>query len=262
MDLGIKGRKALVAASSKGLGRAIALELAKEGVSLVICSRNPDNLKKAENEIKASGGEVLAVQADLTVKEDVDRLLKEAFDAYGNIDILVTNAGGPPPGTFDDFDDKDWLEAFNLTFLSAQRLIKGVLPKMKENRWGRIIGLTSVSVKQPLDNLILSNAIRSAVVGMFKTLSRELAPYNILVNCVAPGLTRTERIVQLACEKAQREEITEDEALKCMAKDIPLGRLAEPKEVAALVVFLASERASYITGTTIQVDGGLVKSLL
>jgi len=262
MDLGIKRKSALVAASSKGLGKAIALELAREGARIVITSRNSENLKRAEDEIRALGAEVHAIKADLTVKEDIKNLIERALEACGSIDILVTNAGGPPPGTFEDFDDEDWLRAFNLTFLSAQRLIKGVLPRMKEKRWGRIIGLTSVSVKQPLDNLILSNAIRSAVVGLFKTLSRELAPYNILVNCVAPGLTRTERMVQLARSRAAQKGLTEEEALKELAADVPLRRLAEPEELAALVVFLASERASYITGTTIQVDGGLVRSLL
>jgi len=262
MDLGIKGKTALVAASSKGLGKAIALEFAREKARVVITSRNPENLQRAEDEIRALGAEVHAIRADLTVKEDIENLIERALEACGSIDILVTNAGGPPPGTFEDFDDEDWLRAFNLTFLSAQRLIKGVLPHMKEKRWGRIIGLTSVSVKQPLDNLILSNAIRSAVVGLFKTLSRELAPYNILVNCVAPGLTRTERMVQLARSRAAQKGISEEEALREMAADVPLGRLAEPEELAALVVFLASERASYITGATIQVDGGLVRSLL
>jgi len=187
MDLGIKGKSALVAASSKGLGKAIALELAREGARVIITSRKPENLSRAAEEIRALGAEVQAFRADLTVKEDIDNLIKKALDVYGSIDILVTNAGGPPPGTFEDFNDEDWLKAFNLTFLSAQRLIKGVLPHMKEKKWGRIIGLTSVSVKQPLDNLVLSNAIRSAVVGLFKTLSRELAPYNILVTALLLG---------------------------------------------------------------------------
>ncbi len=262
MDLGLKDKIAIITASSKGLGKACAVGLAREGTNVVICARNLTELEKAKAEIENNlNNDVLAVQADVTNYDDIKKLVNSTVEKFGTVHILVTNAGGPPAGYFENFSDEDWNNAFNLNFMSAVRLIREVLPFMKPQRWGRIINITSVTVKQPIDNLILSNSIRMSVLGLSKTLALQLAKYNILINNVAPGYTLTDRVKFVLEQKAKDTGKTIEEVKSELAKDIPLGRLAEPEELANLVVFLASERASYITGVTIPVDGGWIKGI-
>jgi 3-oxoacyl-[acyl-carrier protein] reductase len=263
MDLGLKDRVALVAASSRGLGRACALELAREGARVVICARDAGQLADAAAEIaSATGAEVFPVQVDLADGAQIGGLVAETLARFGRIDVLVTNNGGPPAGFFEDFDDEAWLAAHQLTLLSAVRLIRAVLPSMRQRRWGRIINITSVSVKQPIDNLLLSNVYRPGVVGLAKTLSAQLAADGITVNNVAPGYTRTDRVLDLARARAADGDRTIEDILADTVESVPMQRMGEPRELAALVAFLASERAGYITGATIQVDGGYVRSLL
>jgi 3-oxoacyl-[acyl-carrier protein] reductase len=253
---------AIVAASSRGLGKACALELAREGARVVICARNAAQLSETAEELRAGGGEVLPLAADLTDAAQIEHLVEETLRRYQRVDVLVTNNGGPPAGYFDDLDDEAWLAAHQLTLLSAVRLIRAVLPTMRAQRWGRIVNITSVSVKQPVDNLLLSNVYRPGVVGLAKTLSTQLATEGITVNNVAPGYTRTDRVLELARARADNEGSTVEEVVDDTTASFPMKRMGEPEELAALVAFLASERASYITGTTIQVDGGLAKGLL
>ncbi len=263
MDLGLKGKVALVAAASKGLGKAVAMELAGEGARVAICARGEDTLRATADEIGARAkSEVLAVAADVTVAEDVEGLVAETLNYFGRIDVLVNNAGGPPAGYFLEFGDEDWQAAFELNLLSTVRLIRAVLPGMKQRRWGRIVNITSVAVKQPVDNLILSNAVRSGVVGLAKTLATQLAAEGITVNNVCPGYTLTDRVRGLAQAQAERDGLAYDEVLARFARDVPMGRLGQPEELAALVAFLASERAGYITGQSIAVDGGYVRGIL
>ncbi len=262
MDLGLNGKVAIVSASSKGLGKACALGFAREGAKVVICARNKDELEKAKIEIEnATNNDVLSIQADVTNYDDVKKLVKSTVEKFGTVHILVTNAGGPPAGYFENFSDDDWENAFRLNFMSTVRLIREVLPYMKSQNWGRIINITSVTVKQPIDNLILSNAIRMSVLGLAKTLALQLAKYNILINNVAPGYTLTDRVKFVIEQRAKDTGKTFDEVKSELAKDIPLGRLAEPEELANVVVFLASEKASYITGATIPVDGGWIRGV-
>jgi 3-oxoacyl-[acyl-carrier protein] reductase len=263
MDLGLKDRVAIVGASSRGLGNACALELAREGARVVLCARNAERLNSAAEEVRAAtGAEAVAIQADLVDERQIRHLADETVRRFGRIDILVTNNGGPLAGYFDHFDDEAWLAAHQLTLMSAVRLIRAVLPAMRAQQWGRIINITSVSVKQPIDNLLLSNVYRSGVIGLAKTLAAQLAGDGITVNNVAPGYTRTDRMVELAQSRAAREGKTPGEILAETTAAVPMQRMAEPGELAALVAFLASERASYITGTTIAVDGGYVKGVL
>ena len=263
MDLGLEGKIALVAAASRGLGRAVALQLAKEGASVAICARNEGPLKATAESIReATGVEVLAVPADVSVPEDVDRLVKTVLDRFGRIDVLVTNAGGPPPGRFLDLTPDDWEAAVRLTLMSAVRLCYGAVPAMREQGGGSIVAITSISVKQPLPNLLLSNSIRLAVIGLVKTLADELAPDGIRVNAVCPGWTRTERVVQLLKDRAARNGTTPEEEAARITAAIPLGRMAEPEELARAVAFLASPAASYITGVSLLVDGGMYRGAM
>ncbi|MBC7236807.1 MAG: SDR family oxidoreductase [Chloroflexi bacterium] len=263
MDLGLKDKVALVAASSRGLGKAAAMELAKEGCDVVITARGEEVLYNTAEEIRqATGRNILAVKADITVLADIDRLVQTALSHFQRIDILVTNAGGPRPGTFTDMSDQDWLAALELNLMSAIRLIERVLPGMRARRWGRIINITSIAVKQPLPKLILSNTARAGLVGMAKTLSEEVAAEGITVNNVCPGYSLTDRVRDIASTRAEREGKTIQEIIDEIAADIPARRLGRPEELAALIAFLASERAAYITGTTIQSDGGFIRSLL
>lgn len=263
MDLSLRQKVALVAAASKGLGKAVARELAGEGARVAICSRDENLVRQAADEIAAeTGSEVYAQRADVTQPEHVKRFVSGALDRFGTAHILVTNAGGPRSAVFEGLEDSDWENAFQLNLMSVIGLCRLVIPHMQKNRWGRIINLTSVSVKQPVEGLMLSNSIRSAVIGFAKTLANELAPHNILVNNVCPGYILTDRVDELSKATASRKGTTRDEVLHGWEATIPLGRLGQPRELAALVAFLASERASYITGATIQVDGGLIRGMM
>jgi len=263
MDLGLKGKVALIAAASKGLGKAAAIELSKEGASVAIAARGEKTLQATADEIRdLTGGRVLPVRADVSLLAEVEALVSTVMAEFGHIDILVNNAGGPRPGQFTDMTDKDWLSAVDLNLMSAIRLTRLVLPGMREQRWGRIINITSVSVKQPLPTLILSNTARAGVVAMAKTLSGQVAAEGITVNNVCPGYALTDRVRNMASARAQAEGKSAQEIIATWESTIPARRLGKPEELAALIAFLASERAAYITGTTIQVDGGFVQSLL
>ncbi len=262
MDLGLKGKVALVVAASRGLGRAVAQELAQEGCKLVICSRNADAITKAADDIRTDAkAEVLALAADVSDGEQIQHLIEQATRQFGGVDILFANAGGPPPGMFAQLNDEQWMGAVNLNLMSVVRLCRGVLPHMQQQKWGRILIDTSFTVKQPLENLILSNAIRAGVLGMAKTLSNEVAKDHVTVNCICPGWIQTERVDQLLKDRAQRANISLDEATKTVTNTIPMGRIGRVDEFAATAAFLLSERASYITGVALQVDGGAIKGL-
>jgi 3-oxoacyl-[acyl-carrier protein] reductase len=263
MDLGLRGKVALVAGASKGMGKAIALGFAREGASVGICARGEKELNATAEEIrKETGAEVLAFVADMTRSQDIRDFVAKSADGLGRIDIVVTNAGGPPFGEFMKFTDEDWEAAFRLNFLSALRLTREAVPHIRKGGAGRVINITSYGVKEPIQGLVLSNAIRTGVVGLAKTLSRELAKDNILVNTICPGRIDTERHRMLNVARAERTKRTLEEVHREMTGEIPLGRFGTAEEVANLVVFFGSERASYINGTTIQVDGGLVKTII
>jgi 3-oxoacyl-[acyl-carrier protein] reductase len=246
MDLGLRDKVALVTAASKGLGRAAAMELAREGAAVAIAARTAAGVEAAAAEIRAAtGARGLAVTA-----------------IYGRIDVLVNNAGGPPPGRFSEVSDEDWLHAAELTLLSAVRLTRLVLPGMRARRWGRIVNITSISVKQPIATLVLSNALRSGVVAMAKPLAGEVAAEGVTVNNVCPGYFLTDRVRNLAQHTAQAEGRAVSEVLAAQEAAVPMQRIGRPEELAAMIAFLASERAAYITGATIQVDGGQYGGLL
>ncbi|RZK61513.1 MAG: SDR family oxidoreductase [Hymenobacter sp.] len=263
MDLGINGKIALVAAASKGLGRAVAEELAAEGATLVLCARGEAELQRTCAAIEAAHGTpVLGIAADLSTLEGVARVTGAALARFGRVDILVTNTGGPPAGTFEQHSPEAWQAATNLLLTSVVELTRAVLPSMKAHGWGRILNITSIAVKQPVAGLMLSNSLRAAVTGMARTLATEVAPLGITVNNILPGYTRTDRVEHLAQATATKEGISAAEATARWTQEIPMQRLGEPAEFAALAAFLCSARASYITGTSIAVDGGWIKSLL
>lgn len=254
MDLGLKEKVAFIAASSKGLGKAVAMELATEGATIIINGRNQDSLLSTKNEIeKLTGNKVWAMKGDVSMVEERNEIIAKVLSTFKKVDILVTNSGGPSSGNFESFSKKDWDNAYNLLLGSAVGLCKGFIPGMKNGKWGRIIAITSMAVKQPVPNLILSNSVRAAVAGLIKTLASELGPYNITANNVMPGYTDTERLKKL---KEQNPDFLEN------LKNVPLGRIGKPEEFAAAVTFLASERAGYITGVSLAVDGGAIKNIL
>jgi len=263
MDLGLRDKIAIVAASTKGLGKATAIALAGEGAEVVINGRHKQNIRDALDEINSRTGKTpLAVQCDLTQPEDVERLFDEAIKHYGTVHVLVANAGGPPAGSFDDFNDEQWLKAVDLSLMSAVRLIRKVVPIMQKQKWGRIINISSITVKQPAENLLLSNSIRAAVVGLVKTISRDLAPDNVLINNIAPYYVSTKRIDYLMEETAAKRGITKEAAMQNIVKEIPMGRLGTPEEFADFVAFLCSEKNSYVTGATIPFDGGAYRGIM
>jgi 3-oxoacyl-[acyl-carrier protein] reductase len=262
MDLGLKGKVALVAGASQGMGQATALGFAREGAKVSICARGEGALNEAAEMIrKETGGEVLAMVADMTKAEDIHRFVNKSAEHFGRLDVIVNNAGGPPPGEFMKFTDADWHGAFQLSFMSAMRMTREAVPHMRKVGGGRVINITSYSVKEPIAGLVLSNAIRSGVIGMAKTLSRELAPDNILINNICPGRIDTERAQKLNKARAERLKRPVEEINQEMAAEVPLGRYGTVEETDDVIVFLGSERASYITGTTIQIDGGLVRGI-
>src|SRR5579863_4391356 len=263
MDLGLKGRVAIVAAASKGLGRAVATEFAKEGCEVAICARTSADLERAAGEIgMATGRDIFWRALDVSKFEAVSTFVDEVDKKYGRVDICVTNAGGPPAKKFLDISLEDWRAAVELTLLSNVYFAREVLPRMQRNHWGRLITLTSVSVKQPIDGLMLSNSLRAGVAGLAKTLANEFGADGITVNNVCPGFTLTDRLEELVEKRAQDAGVAYDEILRQSTANVPIGRFARPEELAALVAFLASERASSINGTTITVDGGSTKGLL
>jgi 3-oxoacyl-[acyl-carrier protein] reductase len=263
VDLGLEGKVALVAAASRGLGRAIAQELAREGANVVMCARGRDALERARSEIAdATNAQVHAIVADVSDRDQIAMVTNEAASKFGQVDVLVTNAGGPPAGPFESHAWDVWERAVNLTLRSAVELTRAVLPGMRARKWGRVINVTSIAVKQPVDNLILSNSIRSAVTGFARTLANEVATDGVTVNNVLPGYTRTERVEELADANAKKEGLDRGDILARFEREIPMKRLGEPPEFAAMVAFLASQRASYITGQSIVVDGGWIRSLL
>lgn len=263
MDLGLKDRVALVAASSQGLGKAAAMGLAREGAKLALCSRAASAIEAAAEEIRrATGTEVLAWPVDVTQEEQVHRMVEEAKDRFGRIDICITNAGGPPSKPFDATTIDDWRRAVDLNLMSTLYLAREVLPLMKARRWGRLVTITSLTVKQPVDGLILSNSVRAAVAGLVKSLANEYAAHNVLVNNVCPGYTATDRLNVLSKTMAQASGVTPADIEKRWTSQIPLGRLGQPEEFADAVVFLCSERASYITGQSLLIDGGFAKGLM
>lgn len=265
MKLGLENKVALVLASSKGLGFACAQGLYTEGANVVICSRSMENLEMAKKKIETteslySDNRVFPVIADLMYENQIENLVRKTLSEFGKIDILVHNAGGPPSGPINKITREDWANSIDLNLLSFIRITNLVIPIMQKLKHGRIIAITSVSVKQPLNNLVLSNTTRLGVVGYAKTLANEYGKDNILVNVVCPGPTLTDRMKELIGKTVQETGKSEKEVTKSWIEPIPLGRLGKPEELANLVVFLASEKASYITGTVIQVDGGFVKS--
>jgi len=262
MDLGITDKIAFVTAASKGLGKAVALQLAKESVNVFICARNEDDLIKAKADIEYhTDAEIEALQVDVTNKEQVHAAVNGIVKRFGRLDILVCNAGGPPAGLFEDFTPDDYREAVELNLLSTINLCYEVIPYMKKNEWGRIINITSVSVKQPLDNLILSNTSRTGVIGFTKSISNQVAKYGITVNAVCPGYTKTERVEKLARLFEENGKGSMAEFYKNIESTIPMGRIGTPEEFASAVVYLASQQAGYITGVALQIDGGFVKGL-
>jgi len=262
MDSGLKNRVAIVAASSQGIGRATAEAFAAEGCKVAMCARNEAALTQAGDAIrKRYGVEVLADAFDVTQATTVHDFVEKVVAKFGGVDICVTNAGGPPAKGFLAASNEEWQKAVELNLLSAVYFAKEVIPHMQKKKWGRIVTITSITTKQPVADLVLSNAVRAAVVGLVKSLANEFGKDGILVNNVAPGYTATERLKDLAASRSKASGKTQQEIFEGWAADAPLKRLGEPREVADAIVWLASERASYITGQTILVDGGIYKGL-
>jgi 3-oxoacyl-[acyl-carrier protein] reductase len=263
MDLGLKGKVALIAGGSQGLGRAVALEMVREGAKVAICALDDPNLPEAAQVIKKETGvDIYTIPADVSKEEEARKFVKKSIEHYGTVDILVNNAGGPPSVTFLEIDDTLWYQGIRLNLMSTIVMTREAVPVMKAKRWGRIINMTSIAVKQPIDGLILSNTVRSGVIGFAKSLSNELAPFNITVNSVCPGYTMTDRVRNLSKVVAQKQGTTPEAVIKKWASEIPMGRIGTPEEFAALVTFLASVQAGYITGAAIQIDGGWYKGVM
>lgn len=258
MNTGLKGRVALICGASRGLGLACAEKLAVEEVKVILLSRNKDILSERVSKLNSKGIKAQFISADLSIIEEIPAIVKKAESFWGNVDILINNAGGPPSGPNLSFNADVWIHSFRQNFLSAEELTKLLIPAMAESRWGRIINLTSITVKQPVKDLILSNSIRMAVIGWAKTLSLEFAAAGVTINNIATGYTLTERINELAAVKAEQSGRDAEEVIEEMASKIPMKRMAKPEEIASAVAFLASDAASYITGVTLPVDGGYI----
>jgi 3-oxoacyl-[acyl-carrier protein] reductase len=261
MDLGLTGRAALVAASSKGLGKASALALAREGARVTICARNEQELSAAAEEIRDDcGAEVLAIPADLTDAAEIERVVAATVERFGGLDVLVHNSGGPPVGNFDDLTDEQWRQGFEIVTMGFVRFVRAATPHMREKGWGRILSIQSSSVKEPVAGIDLSNGVRPGIAGLMKALTPQLAKDGITVNLVLPGRFLTSRIHPGLGSSDPEERRAAEDQLAPFAEQIPLGRFGQPIELGELVAFLASERASYITGAVYEVDGGLIKS--
>ena len=259
MDLGLKGKVARVTAASKGMGKACALTFGAEGARVAMCTRTESDLKAAADEVRSkTGAEVLAVTADLTKADQIKSMAARVRQQFGGIDVLVANCGAPPRGNFDEVTDEQWYGAVDVSLLSVVRLIREALPSMRAKRWGRILTIQSVSIKQPVEGLLLSNAVRPGVFGLVKTMVPELGKDNITINIVCPGRIMTDRLLSGAKQVGMKQE----EYLEKISGDIPLCRVGTPEEFASVLVFLASDRAAYVTGTALQVDGGVVRGLL
>ena len=263
MDLGLTGKTALVAASSQGLGLAVANELAAEGASLIMCARGQEALSSACRSVRdRTGVDVIGIPADVTVHDDIVRVFDQGIERFGQIDILITNSGGPPAGTFDKLSREQWDQAASGVLMNVVAMCRLCLPGMKERGWGRILNITSIAAKQPVDSLMLSNSLRAAVTGFAKSLANEVASFGITVNNILPGYTATDRVVQLAESLAENEGVEPSVVRSRWESEIPMRRLGRPEEFAALAAFLVSERASYITGSSVAVDGGWIRSLV
>ncbi|MDS9472537.1 SDR family oxidoreductase [Sporosarcina pasteurii] len=263
MDLGLTNKNVIVMASSKGLGRATALEFAKAGANVFLTSRSEASLDETADELKQlTGNEKIYYQpCDMSSADDIENLFQEVNQKLGSVDILINNTGGPKAGGFEAVTDEDWYESFEKNLLSYIRTTRAVIPHMKEKQFGRIINVSSSSTKEVIDHLILSNTFRSGMVGLTKSLARELAPYNILVNTVGPGRIETDRIIELDTITADKEGISMEEVIDKNNQHIPLGRYGKPEEFAKIVVFLASSANTYLTGQSLVVDGGMLKAL-
>ena len=263
MDLGLKERVAIVGGGSRGMGKAAALALARAGADVAICARNEAELRKAEIDIAraTSQHQLLAIPADLSNVEDIKRVVRGAFNRFGRIDISINNIGGPPAGRPSELEDSEWAEALEQNFLSVVRMSREVIPYMKQQQWGRIINRLSISVKQPMNGLVLATSSRMAVMGYAKMLATELAPFNITVNSILPAHILTESLTSSYEAQANGQGRSPEEIIKEVSKTIPMGRLGKPEEVGDLIAFLASERASFITGASIPLDGGALQAV-
>ncbi len=262
MDLSIKGKVAVVAAASQGLGKAAAFSLAKEGVNLAICSRNEKQLKATTEEIiKATGVKVLSTVADVSNENEIEKFIQFTLKEFGTIDILVNNAGGPPTGKITGLPDTEWEKGYNLTLMSMIRLTRKVLPIMEKQKWGRVITIVSITAKEPIDDLLISSTIRPGILGLSKVLSNQYAKFNITINTICPGFILTQRQEDLSRARSAEKNMSKEEYLVESAKNIPLGRLGKPEEIGDVIAFLASQRASFITGANILVDGGQAKGI-
>jgi len=269
MDLGLKGRAAIITAASQGLGYAAAEGLAREGVHCVVCSRDAGRIREAAESIAraaagAPGGapQVVGMTADVRQPDHLRQVVATAAERFGRIDILVNNAGGPPVAQFASLDDGAWMEGHNLTLMSAVRSIREVLPHMLRRRWGRVITITSVAAKQPINDLVISSTLRPGILGLTKVMANRYGADGILFNAVAPGYILTARQEEILAARIRERGISREQYLEEAAREIPLRRLGRPDELADAIVFLASERAAYINGITLSVDGGLVRGLL
>lgn len=263
MDLGLRNRKVLVTGASYGIGAAIAEGFAKEGSELAIVARSPERLHGVAEQLrKTCQGTVHEITADLSTPEGIDTILAFVNTQWQGIDVLVNNTGGPPAGSFESFDIEEWQRQAEGLLFSVVRMVRGVIPHMRTRQWGRIITISSVAAKEPTQNLVLSNTYRAGLLALTKTLATELAADNILVNGVLPGFTETERIVELAEVKAHQQGVSTESIMEEFRQQIPLKRLAKPEEIAAMVIFLASQQASYLTGNNIHVDGGRSKGYM
>jgi 3-oxoacyl-[acyl-carrier protein] reductase len=265
MDLGLQGRVAIVCAASQGLGKAAAMGFAREGAHVVVCSRDRKRITAAAKEITSAAEDgairVLPIVADVTKPADIKRLVATTIREFGRIDVLVTNAAGPPVAEFPELDDKTWERGIQLTLMSTVRCIRAVLPYMRKQHWGRVIAITSIAAKQPLDDIVISSTLRPGILGLAKVLANRFGRDGVLVNCVTPGFIMTSRQEEITAARAAKSGMTPEEYIREFSKAVPVGRYGKPDELASMIVFLGSERASYVNGATIAVDGGLAKGL-